>query len=304
MAIQTLTLTPLSDTLAHFNAWGQGISNGILAAGLTKTADTGQINWGTNATIPSTTSQTIGYEVWQFTDALQSTAPVYVRLGYGSNGSQASTPQITVTVGTATNGAGTITASGLYGAAVLTNSVFANSGVWASSSSATLYIDSDSGSSLMIAGWGYAGSTVAGTAFCIERTRNWDGTPNNEGVVMMSQSNAYNAALITANAGSIAAVTYNGFVSPSGGVVVSSSSGVVGGTLYTNPVFTGCTPRLNGPSKHLLGLAAVGDMVPITQVVAVTHYGASHNFVRPTGSSTSLYSLNNSSFFYPIVRVS
>jgi hypothetical protein len=304
MTIQTLALAPISDTLAHFNAWGQGISNGILAAGLTKTADTGQINWATNPTAPSTTSQTVGYEVWQFTDSLQSTTPIYIRLGYGSNSTLAQTPQITYTIGTATNGAGTVTTSGLYGATALTGNMFNVSSNWATTSTTTLYIDSDSGSSLMIAGWGIAPTFAAGGVFCVERTRNWDGTANNEGVVAMSQHNSTNGALVIANAGSIAATTYNGFQSLSGGAVVSSISGVVGGTLYTNPVFTGCTPRLNGPSKHILGIAATSDVVAITQVVAVTHYGASHNFVRATSNSSSVPMLNTASTFYPIVRVS
>lgn len=93
-------------TDAGFRAWGSELSTNLQAVGLVKTADTGQINWAT-VTRPGT-STAAGYEIYRFNDALQGTAPVFLKLEYGT-GSTVSNPQLWLTVGTGSDGAGTIT---------------------------------------------------------------------------------------------------------------------------------------------------------------------------------------------------
>lgn len=91
---------------AEFRAWGSALSAALAAVGLTQTADSGQINWLT-VSRPGTNTAA-GYEIWRFNDALQATAPIYIKVEYGTGGST-TRPQIWITVGTGTNGAGTIT---------------------------------------------------------------------------------------------------------------------------------------------------------------------------------------------------
>lgn len=92
---------------AEFRAWGSELST-ELDTYLPKTTDTGQINWST-VTRPAANSAA-GYEIRRFNDSLQATAPIFIKLEFGTAGN-AAMPSIWVTVGTGTNGAGTLTGS-------------------------------------------------------------------------------------------------------------------------------------------------------------------------------------------------
>lgn len=93
-------------TDAGFRAWGQMVHDGFLAVGLVNTADTGQIDLRTVAT-PGTNGTFAGYEIWRFDDADQATEPIYFKFEYGRGG-LASNPNYRITVGTGSNGSGTI----------------------------------------------------------------------------------------------------------------------------------------------------------------------------------------------------
>ncbi len=103
-------------TDAKFRTWGLAASTALQACGLVKTADTGQIDWAT-VTKPAVVTTQAGYEIYRFADALQSTVPVFIRIGYGT-GVNASSPCTWLTVGTGTNGSGTITGPLATGGAV------------------------------------------------------------------------------------------------------------------------------------------------------------------------------------------
>lgn len=98
---------------ATFRAWGLAFSTALQAAGtasgkLTVTTDTGQINWAT-VTRPGV-STAAGYEIYKFADTLAGAAPIYLKIEYGTGGS-ATIPQMWITVGTGSNGSGTLTGS-------------------------------------------------------------------------------------------------------------------------------------------------------------------------------------------------
>lgn len=99
--------TPMNTSLdADFRAWTKDISDNLQALGLTKTTDTGQINF-TTVLRPAVANTAAGYEIYRFNDALQATAPVFFKIEYGI-GSNANMPMMWVTVGTGTTGAGVI----------------------------------------------------------------------------------------------------------------------------------------------------------------------------------------------------
>lgn len=99
-------------TDAKFRTWGSAVSAAVVASGLTVTSDTGQINW-TTVTRPTTASAKAGYEIYRFNDSLQSTAPIFLRIDYGSAASTTGANQnLWLTVGTGSDGAGNIT--GVY----------------------------------------------------------------------------------------------------------------------------------------------------------------------------------------------
>jgi len=97
-----------NNTDDEFRQWGKMVSDALASLGLVKTADTGQINWASVAR-PTSTSQSMGYEIWRFNDALQSTSPIFFKLEYGGSPSSASAPAMWVTPGQGSNGSGTIT---------------------------------------------------------------------------------------------------------------------------------------------------------------------------------------------------
>lgn len=62
----------------------------------------------TTTTLPPATGSSL-YEIWGMGDALQSTFPVIIRIGYSTNSAATTNPALNITGGTATDGAGNIT---------------------------------------------------------------------------------------------------------------------------------------------------------------------------------------------------
>jgi hypothetical protein len=92
-----------SSTLANFKQWAQAISAFFATATWTQSTDTGQVNWSTIASVPG--SAAFVYEVWQPNDGLTT---FYVKMEYG-NVSGTNCPSLRISIGTSTNGAGTLT---------------------------------------------------------------------------------------------------------------------------------------------------------------------------------------------------
>lgn len=93
-------------TDASFRVWVQElITMFVTTLGLTQTGDTGQIN--TSTVTRPTTNTAAGYIILRFNDTAQSTAPLFMKIEFGTGGAVAS-PDIWITVGTSSNGSGTI----------------------------------------------------------------------------------------------------------------------------------------------------------------------------------------------------
>ena len=108
------------DSDAVFREWGSEFATKLAAVGLVQTADTGQINWVT--VVRAGINSNAGYEIWRFNDAQQGTAPIFIRFDYGTN-TATNTPRLMMTVGTGSNGSGTITGTAL----TTSRNVYANS---------------------------------------------------------------------------------------------------------------------------------------------------------------------------------
>lgn len=97
------------DTNAHFQAWVNEVYTALVTQlGLTQTADTGQMAVPCVTAAPSAASQSAGYYVFRFNDSLQATAPIFLKVEFGSGASGAAYPFMWITVGTGSNGSGTI----------------------------------------------------------------------------------------------------------------------------------------------------------------------------------------------------
>jgi hypothetical protein len=95
-------------TNAQFQAWiTEVVTTLFTTLGVTQTADTGQINPATVA-IPGATNTSAGYVIGRFNDALQSTAPIFFKLEFGT-ATGLSSPGMWITMGTGSNGSGTLT---------------------------------------------------------------------------------------------------------------------------------------------------------------------------------------------------
>lgn len=118
------TSTPVEHSSdATFRTWYGEIRTMLAAVGMVQTSDTGQVNPAT-MTRPGTSAYA-GYEVWRFADALQSTAPIYVRIRPGT-GTGAAIPALEMQIGTGTNGAGTLTGVTSTAAVVFANANIAS----------------------------------------------------------------------------------------------------------------------------------------------------------------------------------
>jgi hypothetical protein len=92
-------------TTAQLRAWVLELHNALIAAGMVQHTDTGQVD-PTTMTLAAVNVSS-GYKIYRFNDSLQATAPIYIKLEFGLVGN-ATTPGCWLTVGTGTNGSGTI----------------------------------------------------------------------------------------------------------------------------------------------------------------------------------------------------
>lgn len=105
--IVTKTCKPTFATDQDFRDFVTAYRAGFTDLGWVRTSDTGQID-PTAVLKPTVANTAAGYDIFRMGDTLQATAPFFVKLEYG-NGAGTSQTSIWVTVGTGTNGAGTLT---------------------------------------------------------------------------------------------------------------------------------------------------------------------------------------------------
>lgn len=107
--VRDTTTSRTVSTGAAFKAWAKMISDALAGVGLVKTGDTGQIDLVGGTFTPAVTTFA-GYEIWRFNDAAQSGDPIFFKIEYGW-GNPTSRPALRITIGTGSDGAGTITNS-------------------------------------------------------------------------------------------------------------------------------------------------------------------------------------------------
>lgn len=177
MATATYTSGTLHTTDAEFRIWGKELSDTLQTfsstPGLVKTGDTGQINWATvtRASPPGDA----GYEIYYLNDSLHGTAPIYIRIDYGT-AAGASRPRIKVTIGTGTNGAGTLT--GITGTATICTSDTVNG----AATTVPTYICVNTG--FFGLAWKCTTTNTPQGGFIICRSCDADGTPNAKAAII------------------------------------------------------------------------------------------------------------------------
>jgi hypothetical protein len=149
------------------DAWFRGLqtfSDALTTLGIPKTADTGQINWAT-VTVPAN-SNFSNYEIRRLDDAEQATDPLFMKIAYGRiTVGAAQHPAIQITVGTGSNGSGTLT-----GAVGTAQTVMLQQA--ATSFTSTEWLMSGDGHGFALLG---GPTTLSRVFLCFERLRGADG---------------------------------------------------------------------------------------------------------------------------------
>ncbi len=260
---------------ANFRAWAQWIHDRLIAWGWTVTADTGQINLAT-VVAPAAANTSKGYEIWIMGDALQATNPVFLKLEYGSRAA-AATPSVWLTVGTGSNGSGTITNGG-------TRTQIGTSNTPTAGGINHMY---GSGSTNRMAFSLGVEDTAACVFFGIERTKDATGADSTEGVVMYG----IGANSASGDVGFSQAIPFSGTIPgvepklsgdfPSN---TGQTTGIFGADVYTYSI----KPMMFYPRNPIMGYVVwfTGDF---TNEVSITLdiYGASRTYMPFTSSNTS-----------------
>jgi hypothetical protein len=94
---------PDCSTLANFKAWAQFISNFFTSAGWVAGSDSGQVNWSTIVSVPTSAGT---FQIWNSADSVSPATTICVRIDYWS---ASNVPTIKIQVGTNnTDGAGNL----------------------------------------------------------------------------------------------------------------------------------------------------------------------------------------------------
>jgi hypothetical protein len=183
------TLHMSNTLLADFQGWVMFIHNLLVTnGGWIQTADTGQMTTPP-AAAPSAANQQTCYAVYRMNDALQGTAPIFMRIAYGSSnfGTGTPVPAFWVTLGTGSNGAGVITGIFYNGQANLNSTVSASINATSLCNSYGS-ADVDRVHLLMFVRAGADDCMF----FSLERTKDATGATNSDGVVMIWGRGALN----------------------------------------------------------------------------------------------------------------
>lgn len=266
MSASTFTCVPNNDTDAHYRAWGSAVAAAFASFGLVKTGDTGQIDW-TTVTAPASSGVFPGYEIWRFADTLQATAPVFMKVEYGSWNSSGN-PAIRFTVSTGSDGAGALTGTTSGAIIARTNSTH--------SAALNCYV-SGSTNRFALALWagsdGQAISSALPFFLMIERTVDEVGAPTAEGVLLLwknRDAGTWNQVVWTPTGLATSVETTMGCMAPQNG------SGTAGSQTSVYPLYysKGC---LLPAGLNVLGYIEANFTAWVT--ATFDFYGASRTYL-------------------------
>lgn len=329
---RVVTFSSQDDTM--FRAWGSGISGAWKAAGLVQTADTGQIDWGlaSRGTESAGFEFIIGYEMYRLNDALQATAPVFIKIEYGvmvagptNGGYPPGHPVLYATVGTATDGAGAFTGTlitsrvkfiGTNGSTANAATV-ANAGI--ASGGSQIYASGDGSYVALSVGaqstaqptinWVYANQPMSFPAFLIvERSRDSGGVATGDGVVMMTSfwrpEGSYGSTHATTPSPTSQFLSFTGATVGAQGILWpvdwpsnAWGTGVFGPDIYTYPL------RMVTP-KPMYGMSVLGTYksdFSLGSLVSLTNLGALHTYRSLAGIGGTSNNDNARSYTNPTI---
>lgn len=180
-------LVASANNTGSFRAWVSASEDAFNRFGWINTNASGTINWQT-VNPPNGAAQTRGYSVWQFNDSFQSTAPVFIKIEYGSS-DNANRFRYGISVGQYHNGSGTLFSSSSRLLVQTPNDDFTTSMSFAYSG--------DAGRGIIVQGFNYAGTALSTCVWGIERGRDLQGniTPDSLFVYSLGPNTTFTLGL-------------------------------------------------------------------------------------------------------------
>ena len=306
MTISTTSAPVSMASNAAFQAWvSEVISNLVTTCGLTQTTDTGQINTST-VTIPTAQDTSAGYVILRFNDALQTatptspntTASVFVKLEFGTGANSVTNPNMWITVGTGSDGAGTLT--GVVGTRM---TICQNTSSLASTTTSykSYYMYN---STLGVAGMVFkvGAASINGNAitqsyggFYIFRSNDSSGNPTGDSINVIALNGTYSTGDVFMNCISfISGLTYIGTI---WSILPLSAAGVSGYTSNYNgntqvfPIF------YQTPYYSISAFGAIGSTFDFSVggTFTMTLMGSTSHTFLSAGQMFGSYYVNNSS---------
>ena len=251
----------------EFRSWAQTLHNALAAHALVQTSDTGQINLATVAK-PGAINTVAGYEIWRFNDSLQATAPIFFKIEYGVGGTTTH-PNTWFTVGTATNGAGTLlgVTTNRHQLSPTTAPTGTNKNVYSSGAANRIWL-----------AYGIDWATNSFSTFIIvERTKDATGVDTADGFMMMlsngSSTVIFQSALFL---GGTSSQTSAGCLVP-----IISGRGSVGADIALTPAV-----YYQGRAFYSTTMGGQVADVPGNLVYSVNYMGGTHTYLSLAGAVT------------------
>lgn len=286
----TATTTSVLDqtTDVAFRNWVAEVIAQLTAVGLTQTSDTGQINTSTVTRVAGLQTAA-GYAIFRFNDSLQSTSPIFMKFEFGTGSIATTCPGFWVTVGTGSNGSGTITGVTTGRCPVAIN--------LAQVSSVTNYISRYFYSATLGVLWfsfklgGCTGGVASWGFFYIARSNNGSGTPSADSYLCITNQNSVTLGAVS-NAGTAFNYSYN-----TGAQVATPSNPL----FWSTSPYTLSSTLVNGnfqifPAFHLqptismcafLGTVLITEL-PVGNTISIALVGATPvTFINPGQYSNS-----------------
>lgn len=218
----------------------------------------------TASTLPPSANVTL-YEVWRMNDSLQGTMPVFLKIQIGDNNN--SGPAFYISVGAATNGAGTLTGGNVTGANILQAGQTTNS-----TSTTPTYMSGDTNRLCGVFWPGLA--TAPGGFFSIERSHDSTGVDTGS-YVIVSTMGAGNSTWVYANQSFNTLTQTITEARPPCITKTGALTGAFANTTILCPVFPVIGAVGNPCINMLIGKAA--DWTDQTQF-QLTLYGSQHTY--------------------------
>lgn len=257
-------------TDAVFQAWINAIHAAFVTAGWVQTADTGQLASPATVAHPTVNATSAGYEIWRMADALQATAPIFVKIEYGTGGNTTGQNNgYWITIGTGSDGAGAITGvmQARTGSGTSVTAVFPNG---------TFTVVGGGASNRIALAWGVLATNNANIQnfLIIERTK--DGTLADTTVGVLAMIGLQSTTAATAIMRDRAGVGYSGI---GGGGLFPDAALAVMAAVYGNDVAVISPTLILGRPIPFIGIIGyLRTQIPVSNVFSATNFGVARNY--------------------------